>query len=133
MSVRQSWGLLLIVMGCAGCGSNLTTEAILHDLKSPRGAQRLKAVRELGYRQGEASTIVPELIESLRDRQAMVRWNAANALGSRGEQARPAIAALQEAREDSDVRVREAAGNALCRIDPHQFPANLMELPGNTK
>ncbi len=100
-----------------GCGGKSTGELIA-DLKAPQEKEQIIAVRLLPQRKGDATKIIPALIEALKDKSAGVRTSAAIGLGSFGEQAKDAIPALEAARSDSDVRVREAAGVALSRIDP---------------
>ena len=80
------------------------------------------AVRTLPNRKGDAATVVPALIEALKDKEADIRRSAAIGLGGFGEQAKDAIPALQAALADPDARVREAAGKALTRIDLAKFP-----------
>jgi HEAT repeat protein len=124
MRVRTRFVLLLCLLACGGCGKEKSTDELIADLKSPDAQEgdRIKAVRLLPQRKGDAAKIVPALIEVLKDKDADIRWSAAIGLGYFGEQAKDAIPALQEAHRDRDARVREAAGVALSRIDPSQFP-----------
>jgi HEAT repeat protein len=112
--------LLLCLLAC-GCGES--TDQLIGDLKSPREADRIKAVRLLPQRKGDAAKVVPALTEALKDEDGDVRWSAAIGLGYFGEKATDAVPALQAAQGDRDARVREAAGVALSRIDPTRFPA----------
>jgi HEAT repeat protein len=124
MRVRTRSVLLLCLLACGGCGKEKSTDELIADLKSPQAQEgdRIKAVRLLPQRKGDAPKIVPALIEVLKDKDADIRWSAAIGLGYFGEQAKDAIPALQETQRDRDARVREAAGVALSRIDPSQFP-----------
>jgi HEAT repeat protein len=115
--------LLVCLLGCGGCGKAESTDELIGDLKSAEEGNRIRAVRLLPQRKGDAAKVVPALIESLKDKQGDVRWSAAIGLGYFGDQAREAIPALQAAQRDRDARVREAAGVALSRIDPARFPA----------
>jgi HEAT repeat protein len=115
------FALLLCLLACAGCGRKSTDE-LISDLRSPEERERTIAVRLLQKRTGDAATVVPALIEALKDKEGDIRWSAAIGLGYFGEQARDAIPALQEAQRDRDARVREGATVALSRIDPAQFP-----------
>jgi HEAT repeat protein len=121
MRMRMRFVVLLCLLSCAGCGKK--TDDLIADLKSPQEGDRIKAVRILPQRKGDAAKVVPALIESLKDKQADVRWSAAIGLGYFGDQAKDAIPALQVAQHDRDARVREAAGVALSRIDPTRFSA----------
>jgi HEAT repeat protein len=117
--IRLSVVLCLLILG--GCGKKSTSE-LIQDAKSSEEGKRITAVRLLQHRQGDAATVVPALIESLKDQDGDIRWSAAIGLGYFGDQAKEAIPALQEAEKDRDARVREAATVALSRIDPVQFP-----------
>ncbi len=122
MRVRTHFILLLCLLAFGGCGKKKSTDELIADLKSGQEGDRLKAVRLLPQRKGDATKIVPALMESLKDKQGDIRLSAAIGLGYFGEQAKDAIPALQAAQRDRDARVREAAGVALSRIDPQQFP-----------
>jgi HEAT repeat protein len=123
MGVRTRFILLLCLLALGGCGREKSTDELIGDLKSDQEKDRIVAARLLPQRKGDATQVVPALIESLKDKDGDVRWSAAIGLGYFGEQARDAIPALQAAKGDRDARVREAAGVALSRIDPAQFPA----------
>jgi HEAT repeat protein len=121
MRARTRFVLLLCLLACGGCGKKSTDELVA-DLKSSQEGERIKAVRLLPQRKGDAAQVVPALIEALKDHEGDVRRSAAIGLGYFGEQAKDAIPALQAAQRDRDARVREAAGAALSRIDPARFP-----------
>lgn len=125
MNARGRLVLLLGFLACAGCSKSKPTAELIDDLKSRQEKDRIIAVRLLPQRKGEAATVVPALIESLKDKSDDVRWSAAIGLGYFGEQARDAIPALQAALHDSDARVREAAGVAISRIDPSLAPSRV--------
>ncbi len=99
-----------------GCSKAPPTDKLLNDLSSKDEGDRVKAVRWLQHRQGEATKIVPALIESLKDGEVDVRWSAAIGLGYYGADAEVAIPALEKAKSDYDARVREAARVAISRI-----------------
>ncbi len=122
MRVRTRFVLLLCLLACWGCGKNKSTDELIGDLKSTQEGDRIKAVRLLPQRKGDAAQVVPALIEALKDKDGDVRWSAAIGLGYFGEEAKDAIPALQATQNDRDARVREAAGVALSRIDPARFP-----------
>jgi HEAT repeat protein len=113
--------VLLIALLALGCGKESTAD-LIEKLKSPEALTRLKAVRTLPERSGDAAQIVPALIEALKDEDEDVRRGAAFGLGSFGEQARQAIPALQAALRDRDSSVRKAAAVALSYIDPRLAP-----------
>jgi HEAT repeat protein len=117
MRLRTGIILLLCFLACAGCARKKSTEQLIEDLKSGEDRERLIAARLLQQRKGDATQVVPALMEALKDRESDVRWSAAIGLGYFGERARDAIPALQTAQRDRDARVREAAGVALSRID----------------
>jgi HEAT repeat protein len=123
MRVQTYLILLLCLLACVGCGNKKSTDELVADLKSTQEGDRIKAVRLLPQRKGDAAQVVPALTEALKDKEGDVRWSAAIGLGYFGDQAKDAIPALQAAQRDRDARVREAAGVALSRIDPARFPA----------
>src|SRR6266849_2410389 len=122
MRARTRFVLLLGLLACWGCGKEKSTDELIADLKSGQEGDRIKAVRLLPQRKGDAAKIVPALTDALKDKDEDVRWSAAIGLGYFGDQAKDAIPALQAAQHDRDARVREAAAVALSRIDPGQFP-----------
>jgi HEAT repeat protein len=121
MRVRTGLILLVCLLACAGCRKTKSTDELIGDLKSDKEGDRIRTVRILPQRKGDAAKVVPALIASLKDKQDDVRWSAAIGLGYFGAEARDAIPALQEAQRDRDARIREAAGVALSRIDPVKF------------
>jgi HEAT repeat protein len=122
MRGQTRYVLLICLLACGGCGQEKSTDQLIADLKSPQERDRLIAVRLLPERKGDATKIVPALMEALKDKEGDIRRSAAIGLGSFGEQAKDAIPALKTAQDDRDARVREAAGTALARIDPQRFP-----------
>src|SRR6516165_5544519 len=115
--------LMLCLLACGGCGKTKSTDQLIEDLKLPEERDRLKAVRLLPQRKGDAAKIVPAMIEALKEKGSDIRLSAVIGLGYFGEQAKDAIPALQQAAQsDKDGRVRKQAGIALSRIDPSLFP-----------
>ena len=110
--------LVIAALACAasGCNRGKSTNDLLSDLSSSKELDRLKAVRLLQQRKGDASNVVPKLIESLQDSSVDIRWSAAIGLGYFGKKAETAIPALEEAQKDKDARVREAAQVAIRKI-----------------
>jgi len=108
--------MLMCLLALMGCNNAPPTDKLLGDLNSKDEGDRVKAVRWLQHRQGEAAKIVPALIESLQDGEVDVRWSAAIGLGYYGADAEDAIPALEQAQSDYDARVREAARVAISRI-----------------
>ena len=132
MRVRILFVLWLGLLAC-GCRKEKSTDELLGDLTSSQEGDRIKAVRLLPQRKGDAAQIVPAMIKALKDKAGDVRWSAAIGLGSFGEQAKEAVPALQAARRDRDARVREAARVALSRIDPSLAPKAAPPKGGGTK
>ena len=122
MRARTRLVLLLCFLAGSGCGKKKSTEQLIADLKASQERERVIAVRLLPQRKGDATQVVPALIEALKDKEGDIRLSAAIGLGSFGEQAKDAIPALQAVQRDRDARIREAAGKALSRIDPVKFP-----------
>jgi HEAT repeat protein len=104
------------LLAVAGCSKGQSTDDLIEDLSSADEGDRIKAVRWLQQRKGDASKVVPALIASLKDPQGDIRWSAAIGLGYFGSEAEDAIPALEEAKHDRDARVREAARVAISRI-----------------
>ena len=121
MRVRKRLTLLCGLLAWTGCSGQKSTDQLIQDLKAPHEREQIIAVRLLPLRKGEATKIIPALIEALHDKSDGVRTSAAIGLGDFGEQAKDAIPTLETTAHDSDVRVREAAAVALSRIDP-RFP-----------
>lgn len=123
MRVWRRYVLLFCSLACVGCGGcgQKSTNQLIQDLKAPTERDQIIAVRLLPQRKGEATKIIPALIEALHDKSDGVRTSAAIGLGTFGKQAKDAVPALETAAHDPDVRVREAAEEALSRIDP-RFP-----------
>ena len=109
--------MLMGLLGVAGCSEPKSTDELIEDLSSTDDGDRIKAVRWLQHRQGDAAKVVPALIEKLKDVDADVRWSAAIGLGYYGADAEEAIPALEEAKRDHDARVREGARVAISRIE----------------
>ena len=128
MCVRTRSVLLLFLLACVGCGGK-STDQLIADLKYPQDKDRLIAVRLLPQHKGDATKVVPALIEALKDKENDVRLSAAIGLGYFGEQAKDAIPALEAAQQDRDARIREAAGIALSRIDPSHAPKTAPSRP----
>jgi HEAT repeat protein len=108
--------ILLGLVAFAGCGQGKSTDGLIADLSSPNEGDRINAVRLLPQRRGDATKVVPALVESLKDGHADIRWSAAIGLGYFGAQAKSAVPALEKAKGDTDARVREAARVAISRI-----------------
>lgn len=108
---------LMWLLALAGCNKAASTDELIDDLSSADEGERIKAVRWLQQRKGDASKVVPALIESLKDPQGDIRWSAAIGLGYFGSEAEEAIPALEDAKGDKDARVREAARVAISRIE----------------
>ena len=118
------WMLCIGLLTCAlGCGKS--TARWCDHAKSADPAQRLEAVHALGQRTGDADTVMPILIESLKDDDTYVRRDSARALGRFGPLAKPATAALQARLSDREPSVRKAAAAALKAIDVPLFFAHL--------
>jgi HEAT repeat protein len=124
MRMWTGFVLLFCLLACGGCGKKKSTDELIEDLKSSKEGDRIKAVRLLQERKGDAAKVVPAMIQALKDKSPDTRLSAAIGLGYFGEQAKDAIPALEQvAKHDRDARIREQAGVALSRIDPARFPA----------
>ena len=109
--------IFIVVLFFAGCSKGKSTDGLIGDLSSEEDADRIKAVRWLQHRKGDAAKVVPALIKSLKDREVDVRWSAAIGLGYFGAEAKSAIPDLEIAKNDKDRRVRDAATVAISRIE----------------
>jgi serine/threonine protein kinase len=86
---------------------------LIEALHAPDKYDRARAARVLGGLGADAKAAIPVLLESLRDREAMVRFDAAKALEKMGDAAKEA---LSRALQDDDEVVRRIAAEALGRI-----------------
>lgn len=115
---KRIWIVMFLgTLAFAGCSKVKSTDRLIADLDSAQEIDRIKAVRLLQHRKGDATKVVPVLIESLKDKEADVRWSAAIGLGYCGAEAKAAVPALNEAKMDKDARVREGASVAISRIE----------------
>lgn len=117
MRIRICLVMFTALLAFAGCSKGQSTDELIEDLSSADEGDRIKAVRWLQQRKGDAPKVVPALIASLKDTQADIRWSAAIGLGYFGAEAESALPALEEAQRDKDGRVREAARVAISRIE----------------
>jgi HEAT repeat protein len=110
--------LVLVCLGAflPGCGA--PTAQWVEQLGAKDSAVRLRAVKSLGERTGEADVVVPALSSALADADPFVRREAARALGGFGSAARPALPALRRLLNDPKRDVRRAAASAVKQIDP---------------
>ncbi len=131
----MSWSkrlILLFALCGAGCGKQ-STATLIENLKAPDALTRLKAVRTLPGRLGEAAQVVPALIGALKDADGDVRSSAAYGLGAFHEQARDALPALEASLSDREPNVRKAAGIARSFIDPEKYPSPSKSRPAQGK
>jgi HEAT repeat protein len=122
MHLRARFALLILLLVCGGCGRKKSTDELIADLRSGQERDRIIAIRLLPEKKVDAATVVPVMVECLKDKQGDVRLSAAVGLGYFGAEATTAIPELRAAESDPDARVRRAAGNALTRIDPTLTP-----------
>ena len=88
--------------------------AILQSEANQLMAQRISSTWKLGERGVES---IPQLIKTLKDKEAPVRYVAVMGLGNLGEQASSATEALVAALNDEAGYVRVEAARALCLMD----------------
>ena len=115
--MRILLAMFLGALACGGCSQGKSTDGLIEDLSSVDELDRIKAVRLLQNRKGDATKVAPVLVDLLKDRSVNVRWSAAIGLGYYGAEAKTAIPALEEAKKDKDTKVREAAIVAISRIE----------------
>ncbi|MBI1831952.1 MAG: HEAT repeat domain-containing protein [Planctomycetes bacterium] len=113
-AVRSCCCMLLASVGCSQPTSHWAEQA-----KSDDPAQRVHAIHMLQEKHTEAATVVPVLIESLKDKNMYVRRDAARALGKFGAEAKDAVGPLVDRLRDDEPSVRKAAGQSLKQIDPN--------------
>jgi HEAT repeats len=117
MSIRKCFITFILILLFAGCNRGKSTDSLIGDLSSKDDGDRIKAVRFLQHRKIDAATVVPALIESLKDSDGDVRRSAAIGLGNFGAEAKSAIEALEELKRDKDRRIHDAASVAISRIE----------------
>jgi HEAT repeat protein len=79
---------------------------------------RRKAVESLKKIGPPARTVVPALVEALKEVDGDIRHYAVETLGGLGQEAKPAMPRLIESLNDRDTDIRIQAVRALARIDP---------------
>jgi HEAT repeat protein len=109
-------GMVLMVAGC----HSPSTEDWLGQLHDPDVVKRRQAIRELAASGSQPESVVPALIQALRDENAYVRRDAAVAIAHFGDEARDALPALKVAINDQARTVRLAALSTLKKIGPSQ-------------
>src|SRR5207248_947659 len=77
-----------------------------------------KAVESLGKISPKSKTVIPALLEALKEVNGDVRHFAVETLGSLGSEAKSAMPALIEMLTDRDADIQLQAVAALVRIDP---------------
>ena len=63
-SRENVWSCRFVLAACCGCGRK-STDQLVQDLKAPRSADQIIAVRLLPQRKGDAAKVIPALIEAL--------------------------------------------------------------------
>jgi HEAT repeat protein len=87
-------------------------------LKSKDPKERAKAVEKLGNAGNADGTVLPALLDALRDPDAHVRHAAVLALPKLGADSREALPVLTEMKQkDKDALVRDVAGKVIPRIE----------------
>src|SRR5713101_6085564 len=120
--MRKFLGVALVLL-LTGCESEpvymgRTVSAWRRDLKHKDSMARCHAVAVFAVIRPPVKTVIPDLIECLRDDAHYVRYEAALALSSMGPDAKAAVPSLLELTKDKRPKVREAAVTALKTIDP---------------
>jgi HEAT repeats len=115
--VQNCLVMFIVVLFFAGCSRGKSTDGLIDDLSSNDDGDRIKAVRFLQHRRGDAAKVIPALIESLKDSEGDVRWSAAIGLGYFGAEAKSAVPELEKLKSDKDRRIRDAARIAISRIE----------------
>jgi HEAT repeat protein len=96
---------------------------LLDLLKSQKNDNvRATVMQTLGSYHAHAKTVVPHLIEALKDKSPQVRWSAANGISNMGGHAKSAVPALRETLKDENPTVRIHAVYALCNMGPDGLP-----------
>jgi HEAT repeat protein len=112
--MRSATAYTLSVIGSAGKAAVPNLIKALRDQQSEK--VRLSAANALGRMDTEAQTVVPALVDALKDSSEGVRLSAANALGQLGSNAKTAVPALIEALKSDNKNVGSFAASALGRI-----------------
>ena len=107
-----SFCVLLLLTGCSK-----STAYWIEQAKADDSAKRLQAIHALQERIAEGATVVPVLLEALKDENTYVRRDAARALGQFGPEAKDAIPPLVVCLKDREPSVKKAAAQSLKQID----------------
>ena len=92
-------------------------------LKSGSDAERVQAIRAIGYFGGDGAAAVTELAKALSDGSAEIRSAAAGSLSRMGATGAPAVEQLAQALTDPDARVRCLSAIALQSMGAKSAPA----------
>jgi HEAT repeat protein len=106
-------------LGLSGTAAAAAVPALLR-LKEQKAAPllRVAAAKALARIDPKIETVVPLLIEALKDKAGNVRKTAAESLGDLGPASQPAVEELVKAAKDPDPTVSWAAIDALGQIGP---------------
>ena len=108
--------IALFIAGLAGCAEKAPPEVQeqIDKLSSTDSEERVRAILELGRMHKSASSAIPYIIKSLKDKDRRVRWSAVIVLGNMEDKraVKPLIKVLKND-EKWEVRLRaaEALGN----------------------
>jgi HEAT repeat protein len=123
MAVRTSAAYALARMG------NEALPALLDVIKTGQDPEVRAAAMQGFYRFDKVSKeMVSLLIDSLKDKSALVRWSAAYGLLAMGDGAKQALPHLAMALRDENADVRLHAFRALSSMTPDSLPALLSNL-----
>ena len=92
-------------------------------LKGGSDAERVQAIRAIGYFGGDGAAAVAELAKALSDGSAEIRSAAAGSLSRMGAAGAPAVESLAKALTDADARVRCLSAIALESMGAKAAPA----------
>ena len=92
-------------------------------LKGGSDAERVQAIRAIGYFGGDGAAAVMELAKALSDGSAEIRSAATGSLSRMGTTGAPAVAQLAKALTDPDARVRCLSAIALQSMGAKAAPA----------
>jgi HEAT repeat protein len=120
MTVRRRLLACCLLLAAAGCGHSTAYWA--DEARSVEPLRRLHAIHALGERTSEGVSVIPVLVEALKDENTYVRRDAARALGHFGADAREAVPALRGCVKDREPSVRKAAAQALQEINASAAP-----------
>jgi HEAT repeat protein len=123
LDVKRS-AILIVPVLLVGCAKEAEfegkpTSAWIEQMQQENGTrEEAEAIYALGQIGAKDKSVVPALIDALRNKKTDVRSQVADALGQIGPEANDAVSALTDSLQKGDEFLRAASAKALGKIGP---------------